>query len=190
MLDLATTANLACIPPEIVEDAAPVPPVESEDDGAEVPGPAKRARGPEREGTKCVIVELPGSRYRLRRADAKGCWMGRRREFRSSRDFDTRPPSYEYTHVCKLCWPDAESEASVEEVSEASLAHSGDEGVELQTAAGAELDATVPEAGSLVPIAQAVEGQLPCFGANQGLRLHPFLGPQDMWPGYGGGGSC
>ena len=34
-----------------------------------------------------VIVELPGAIFRLHRSGAKGCWMGRRREFRNSQKF-------------------------------------------------------------------------------------------------------
>ena len=53
-----------------------------------------------------VIVELPGAIFRLHRAGANGCWMGRKREFKSSRDFPEMPDRTEYTHVCRLCWPD------------------------------------------------------------------------------------
>ena len=38
-----------------------------------------------------VIVELPGAIFRLHKAGASGCWMGRRRAFRNSRDFVARP---------------------------------------------------------------------------------------------------
>ena len=31
-----------------------------------------------------VIVELPGAIFRLHRAGGNGCWMGRKREFKSS----------------------------------------------------------------------------------------------------------
>ena len=31
--------------------------------------------------------------------------MGRRRIFRNSREFSTRPDKSKYTHVCLLCWP-------------------------------------------------------------------------------------
>ena len=66
-----------------------------------------------------VIVELPGAIFRLHRAGANGCWMGRKREFKSFRDFCSLPDKIEYTHVCRLCWPqgtfdgdDSPSEAS------------------------------------------------------------------------------
>ena len=59
-----------------------------------------------------MIVELPGAIFRLHRAGANGCWMGRKREFKSSRDFPEMPDRTEYTHVCRLCWPDNPSDAS------------------------------------------------------------------------------
>ena len=71
-----------------------------------------------------MIVELPGAIFRLHKAGASGCWMGRRRAFRNSRDFVARPKAHEYTHVCKLCWPNR-AEAS-DDPSEGSLANSGD----------------------------------------------------------------
>ena len=52
-----------------------------------------------------VIVELPGGKFRLHKGGEEGCWMGRRRIFRNSREFSTRPDKSEYTHVCLLCWP-------------------------------------------------------------------------------------
>ena len=55
--------------------------------------------------TKYVIVELPGGKFRLHKGGEEGCWMGRRRIFRNSREFSTRPDKSEYTHVCLLCWP-------------------------------------------------------------------------------------
>ena len=38
-----------------------------------------------------VIVELPGAIFWLHKAGASGCWMGRRRAFRNSRDYVARP---------------------------------------------------------------------------------------------------
>ena len=49
--------------------------------------------------TKYVIVELPGGKFKLRKGGEEGCWMGRRRIFRNSREFSTRPDKSEYTHV-------------------------------------------------------------------------------------------
>ena len=68
-----------------------------------------------------MIVELPGAIFRLHKAGASGCWMGRRRAFRNSRDFVARPKAHEYTHVCRLCWPNR-SQASEDDPSEGSLA--------------------------------------------------------------------
>ena len=50
-----------------------------------------------------VMVELLGAIFRLHRAGANGCWMGRKREFKSFRDFPEMP---DRTDVCRLCWPD------------------------------------------------------------------------------------
>ena len=51
--------------------------------------------------------------------------MGRKRDFRDATEFDSKPPTGRYTHVCKLCWPpkmdDEDSESG-----EASSAHTGD----------------------------------------------------------------
>ena len=49
--------------------------------------------------------------------------MGRKRDFRrDATEFDAKPPTSRYTHVCKLCWPpkagDDDSESG-----EASSAH-------------------------------------------------------------------
>ncbi len=73
-----------------------------------------------------VIVELPGGIFRLRRAGSSGCWMGKRREFKNSRDFVELPPKASYTHVCKLCWPKGRGDSD-SEASEASPAQSGDD---------------------------------------------------------------
>ena len=85
----------------------------------------KQARVLDREANY-VIVELPGAIYRLHKAGANGCWMGRRRVFRNSRDYVAKPEPHEYTHVCRLCWPHR-SQASEDDPSEGSLANSGDE---------------------------------------------------------------
>ena len=52
----------------------------------------KQARVLDRQAS-CVRVELPGAIFRLHKAGASGCWMGRRRAFRNSRDFIARPTS-------------------------------------------------------------------------------------------------
>ena len=49
-----------------------------------------------------VIVELPGGKFRLHKGGEEGCWMGRRRIFRNSREFSTRPDKSEYT-TCACC---------------------------------------------------------------------------------------
>ena len=38
-----------------------------------------------------MVVELPGAIFRLHRPGAKGCWMGRRRIFRSTLAFPINP---------------------------------------------------------------------------------------------------
>ena len=61
----------------------------------------------------------------LHRAGSYGCWMGRKRDFRDATEFDTKPLTSRYTHVCKLCWPPkADDEDS--ESGEASSAHTRD----------------------------------------------------------------
>ena len=52
-----------------------------------------------------MIVASLGGIFRLHRAGSYGCWMGRKRDFRDATEFDTKPPTSRYTHVCKLCWP-------------------------------------------------------------------------------------
>ena len=64
------------------------PPLKSEDSSqasaSEPEEPVcKQARVLDRKANY-VIVELPGAIYRLHKAGANGCWMGRRRAFRSS----------------------------------------------------------------------------------------------------------
>ena len=72
-----------------------------------------------------VIVASPGGIFRLHRAGSYGCWMGRKRDFRDATEFDTKPPTSRYTHVCKLCWP-PKADDDDSESGEASLAHTGD----------------------------------------------------------------
>ena len=69
-----------------------------------------------------VIVEL-------HRAGGNGCWMGRKREFKSSRHFCSLPDKIEHTHVCRLCWPQGTFDSD-DNPSEASPAGSGDEELE------------------------------------------------------------
>ena len=74
-----------------------------------------------------VIVASVGGIFRLHPAGSYGCWMGRKKDFRDATEFDAKPPTSRYTHVCKLCWPpkpgDDDSESG-----EASSAHTGDTG--------------------------------------------------------------
>ena len=72
------------------------------------------------------VVELPGAIFQLHKAGANGCWMGRKRAFRNSRDYTATPKAHECTHVCKLCWPNR-AEESDDDPWEGSLANSGDE---------------------------------------------------------------
>ena len=69
-----------------------------------------------------MIVASLGGIFRLHPVGSYGCWMGRKRDFRNATEFDTKPPTSRYTHVCKLCWPpkagDNDSESG-----EASSAH-------------------------------------------------------------------
>ena len=94
-----------------------------------------------------VIVELPGAIFRLHKAGASGCWMGRRRAFRNSRDFVARPKAHEYTHVCRLCWPNR-YQASEDDPSEGSLANSGDEQAPLEAVPAASQS---PQLGMMLP---------------------------------------
>ena len=84
---------------------------------------AKKLKTVEREASYVIVVS-PGGIFRLR-VGSYGCWMGRKRDFRDATEFDTKPPTSRYTHVCKLCWPpkagDDDSESG-----EASSAHTGD----------------------------------------------------------------
>ena len=85
---------------------------------------AKKLKTVDREASY-VIVASPGGIFRLHRAGSYVCWMGRKRDFRDATEFDTKPPTSRYTHVCKLCWPPkAGNEDS--ESGEASSAHTGD----------------------------------------------------------------
>ena len=81
-----------------------------------------------------MIAASPGGIFRLHRAGSYGCWMGRKRDFRDATEFDTKPPTSRYTHVCKLCWPPkADDEDS--ESGDASSAHTGD-GMKLRGRVG------------------------------------------------------
>ena len=72
-----------------------------------------------------VVVASPGEIFRLHRAGSYGGWMGRKRDFRDATEFDAKPRTSRYTHVCKLCWPPkADDEDS--ESGEASSAHTTD----------------------------------------------------------------
>ena len=84
-----------------------------------------------------VIVELPGAIFRLHKAGASGCWMGRKRAFRNSRGYTARPKAHDHTHVCKLCWPARAGNPSDDDPSEGSLANSGDELEEFNSPARA-----------------------------------------------------
>ena len=94
-----------------------------------------------------VIVELPGAIFRLHKAGASGCWMGRRRAFRNSRDFVARPKAHEYTHVCRLCWPNR-YQGSDDDPSEGSLANSGDEQAPLEAVPAS---SQIPQLGVMLP---------------------------------------
>ena len=89
--------------PPIVLEPAPELEAEAQEDSSESrdesgPPAAKIPRAESRR-SKYVVVELPGAIFRLHRSGAKGCWMGRRREYPGL------PDKTEYTHVCRLCWP-------------------------------------------------------------------------------------
>ena len=85
---------------------------------------AKKLKTIDREASYVIVASFGGV-FRLHRAGSYGCWMGRKRDFRDATEFDTKPPTSRYTHVCKLCWPpkadDGDSESG-----EASSAHTGD----------------------------------------------------------------
>ena len=65
--------------------------------------------------------------FRLRRAGASGCWMGRQRAFKEAKEFGEKPATTEYTHVCKPCWPGS-AEADAASGSEGSSAGTEDGG--------------------------------------------------------------
>ena len=95
-------------PPIVLE---PVPEMEADEQEASSesrdesgPPAAKIPQGEDRR-SRHVVVELPGAIFRLHRSGAKGCWMGRRREFRHCQELPGLPNKFEYTHVCRLCWP-------------------------------------------------------------------------------------
>ena len=111
------------------EEGASVDPLEepSSGDGSskeEVMLSAKKLKTVDREASYVIVASFGGI-FRLHRAGSHGCWMGRKRDFRAT-EFDTKPPTSRYTHVCKLCWPpkadDGDSESG-----EASSAHTGDD---------------------------------------------------------------
>ena len=119
-------ADLVPVIPEVEDN----PPEERGEDSEDSQGPkpassSKVAKTVDR-SAGYVIVELPGAIFRLHRAGANGCWMGRKREFKSSRDFSNMPDRTEYTHVCRLCWPDGQFDSD-DNPSDASPAGSGDE---------------------------------------------------------------
>ena len=114
----------------ILPDTGEAPPEEKGGDSEDSLAPeqassSKVAKTVDR-SARYVIVELPETIFRLHRAGANGCWMGRKREFKSSRDFPEMPDRTEYTHVCRLCWPDGRFD-SHDNPSDASPAGSGDE---------------------------------------------------------------
>ena len=103
----------------------------------------KRIKVQEREA-RYVIVELPGGVARLHKAGSQGCWMGRRRAFRSSREYVEAPARHAYTHVCKLCWPKGGLDSG-SEATEGSEAATNDAADEPEISSGAQ----GPEAGPL-----------------------------------------
>ncbi|OLQ03577.1 hypothetical protein AK812_SmicGene13423 [Symbiodinium microadriaticum] len=103
----------------------------------------KRIKVHEREA-RYVIVELPGGVARLHKAGSQGCWMGRRRAFRSSREYVEAPARHAYTHVCKLCWPKGGLDSG-SEATEGSEAATNDAADEPEISSGAQ----GPEAGPL-----------------------------------------
>ena len=103
----------------------------------------KRIKVQEREALY-VIVELPGGVARLHKAGRQGCWMGRRRAFRSSREYVEAPARHAYTHVCKLCWPKGGLDSG-SEATEGSEAATNDAVDEPEVSSGAQ----GPEAGPL-----------------------------------------
>ena len=88
-------------PPIVLE---PAPELESEDssDSREESGPPA-AKIPRAEDGPSTWWSSSPERY----SDCtdRGCWMGRRREFRNCREYPGLPDKTEYTHVCRLCWP-------------------------------------------------------------------------------------
>ena len=93
---------------------------DSRDSRDESGPPAAKIPRAEDRRSKYVVVELPGAIFRLHRSGAKGCWMGRRREFRNCQEYPGLPDKTEYTHVCRLCWPrGGEGEDSAGETSPA-----------------------------------------------------------------------
>ncbi|CAE7312401.1 abhd17c, partial [Symbiodinium microadriaticum] len=103
----------------------------------------KRTKVQEREACY-VIVELPGGVARLHKAGRQGCWMGRKRAFRSSREYLEAPARHAYTHVCKLCWPKGGLDSG-SEATEGSEAATNDAVDEPEVSSGAQ----GPEAGPL-----------------------------------------
>ena len=130
---------------------------DSSEQSSPSPQLGKRIKVQEREA-RYVIVELPGGVARLHKAGQQGCWMGRRRAFRSSREYVEAPARHAYTHVCKLCWPkggvDSGSEAT--EGSEAATTDA-DAGDEPEISSGAQGPETGPlDAAALAQQAYAL----------------------------------
>ena len=107
------------VPPEMVpegpdQDQGPASSSSSSESPPKEPE-RKQIRVQERAARYVVVVA------RLHKAGREGCWMGRKRTFRSSREFVQPPARFDYTHVCKLCWPrgDRESGSEATEGSEA-----------------------------------------------------------------------
>ena len=143
---------------KIYADLIPVVPEEENEPQEEAGADSEDSQGPEQASSlkaaktversaRYVIVELPGAIFRLHRAGANGCWMGRKREFKSSRDFPDMPDRTDYTHVCRLCWPDGQFDSD-DNPSDASPAGSGDEAENVDSQGDQDWSQTEPVSGS------------------------------------------
>ena len=85
--------------------------------------------------SRYVVVCLKDGIFRLHRAGASGCWMGRQRAFKEAKEFGEKPATTEYTHVCKLCWPSSANAEGASD-SEGSSAATEDGGTPQASSAG------------------------------------------------------
>lgn len=81
----------------------------------------------DRSSVNFVVVHINRRCKRLHKV-VGGCWMARDRKFKSSKEFIERPSDDEFTHVCRVCWPNSKGEdESTEDTSSTSTSSDSDD---------------------------------------------------------------